>query len=84
VWVKTTQKVICINFHVELCQQGAKLQTAKKKKAVIQYHTRCYFNVSSKADRLNLPHETKKKNGKKKNNNNNNDRLTAFDPGQPG
>jgi len=66
VWVKTTQKVICINFHVELCQQGAKLQTAKKKKAVIQYHTRCYFNVSSKADRLNLPHETKNKKKRKK------------------
>jgi len=27
---------------------------------------------------------TDSKNVKKKNNNNNNDRLTAFDPGQPG
>ena len=45
----------------------------------MQYDTRCYFNVCSKANmsQLNLPHGTD-------NYNNNNDRLTAFDPGQPG
>ena len=44
----------------------------------LRYDTRCYFNVRSKADmsQLSLPHGT--------DNYNNNDRLTAFDPGQPG
>ena len=47
----------------------------------IRYDTRCYINVRSKANmsQLNLPHATNNYN-----NNNNNDRLTAFDPGQPG
>ena len=46
----------------------------------IWHDTRCYINVRSKANmsQLNLPHGTDNYN------NNNNDRLTAFDPGQPG
>ena len=45
-------------------------------RVTIRYDTRCYFNVRSKANmsQLSLPHGT----------DNYNDRLTAFDPGQPG
>ena len=78
----TTERVLLADFHVELRSLLSLLGNWQPDQFV--YNTRTNFERSNYAENCAYYNGISTVLYNEYNNNNNNDRLTAFDPGQPG